>query len=159
MRAILILISVTLFVSCTGKKNIVISELDLESDRFYNCNAYESFNGTCKVIYEKSETTKLESSYTDGILNGETTLYREDGSPYRKGHYAFGENEGLWEGWFKNGKKEFEINYKNGKLNGEYIAYYQNGAIKERGEYRNDTRINEWIIYDTKGSEISRKIY
>ncbi len=159
VRILIILSFVSLFASCTNNKTIEIADIDLEQDRFYSSNSYNPFSGKCIVSYVGSDNTKLESTYSDGILEGKTIMYHEDGTLYRKGNYVSGNHEGLWEGWFKNGKKEFEINYQNGKLNGNYIAYYQNGSIKEKGEYQNDSRINEWISYDSQGNEISKKSY
>ena len=159
MRVLIILVFVQIFVSCTNNKTIEISELDLGPDKFYCTNAFAPFSGTCKITYNNIETVKLESVYKNGILEGQTTLYYKDGTPSRKGNYVSGQHDGLWEGWFKNGKKEFEISYKSGKLNGEYVSYHQNGIIKEKGEYQNDVRTNEWVTYDWNGNEVSKMVY
>jgi antitoxin component YwqK of YwqJK toxin-antitoxin module len=159
MKVIIIITSVFFLASCSVNKSVEISEMDLSTDIFYCTNAFSPFNGSCNIKYDESDVIKLESIYKNGILDGVTTLFHNDGTPYRKGNYFLGQHDGLWEGWFKNGKKEFEANYSNGKLEGKYIAYHSNGSIKEQGEYRNDSKINEWIKFDINGREISKTIY
>ncbi|PKP20094.1 MAG: hypothetical protein CVU04_04625 [Bacteroidetes bacterium HGW-Bacteroidetes-20] len=43
--------------------------------------------------------------------------------------------------------------------NGKYYLYYETGEIKEMAEFRNDTLINENVLYSKTGNEISYRFY
>ena len=43
----------------------------------------------------------------------------------------------------------YEIEYNNGELNGRYISWYQSGVIKEQGTYNKNSKVGNWISYDS----------
>ncbi len=149
---------IIVFGSCSCRK-VEIDEDKLKTDQYYHDGDYNPFTGICITEYHDSGKIKASRSLKDGIMNGETIVYYKNGSVRRQGKYVDGKYEGLWEGWYENGEKEFEIEHHKGMLHGEYILYHSNGKPREKGRYHKNKPTGHWKTFDEKGSLIEEREY
>jgi len=63
-----------------------------------------------------------------------------------------GNREGLWKGYYSNGKKQFEATYKGGSLHGPVTYYNHNETIFFKGTYEMYNAVGLWIHYHTDGT-------
>ena len=55
-----------------------------------------------------------------------------------KGEYTNGEEEGLWEGFDKEGLLRERIYYKKGKRHGAWQSYWKNGQLGQEDTFQNE---------------------
>lgn len=86
---------------------------------------------------ERKKDGKITSdqTYKDGILDGATKTYYNDGTVERITMYANGDKHGLTTEYYfgTNGQIKSEINFVKGVQQGAYKRYYDSGQIKEEG--------------------------
>ena len=115
-----------------------------------------------------------ESYYVNGVLNGQSKSFNENGSLSSYSSYLNGKNNGLYESynkdgslssqsyykdgeqtssrsWWDNGIKRSETNYKNGKVNGKSISWYESGKLKSVSNYEEDKEIGWQSEYTETG--------
>ena len=46
--------------------------------------------------------------------------------------------DGVYNRWYRNGKKMFEVYYKNGKKDGVYTQWYEDGKLQSKVTYKDD---------------------
>ncbi|HAD97436.1 MAG TPA: hypothetical protein DCG19_08515 [Cryomorphaceae bacterium] len=93
--------------------------------------------------YDKGETIRFEGTFENGLASGFHTFYYPNGNVERRGKFAGGQKEGIWEYFDENGDKTLTIEYENGeeiKYNGEKIKY---GRRLERIMEDEDQKENE----------------
>ena len=194
MNKIAILMCVILLVltGCSGKKmrkeagsttgagasnaNIV-SEIDVY--RLGDLVLLKSDNmpltGFLKRYDDKKGYLTEESYYVNGVLNGFSKNFREDGSMYSY-NYVNGELNGVHRSlnkdgalidesyykdgkqtstrlWWDNGIKRSETNYENGKVNGKSISWYESGKLKSVSNYQEGKKIG-WQREYTETGEV-----
>ena len=107
----------------------------------------DSENGLLKIyfIYNK-----------DGIPDGESVEYYEEGNI--KSIIPFRNNivEGLTITYYENGNIDEEVNYKNNKMNGEAKSYDENGKLNGRTIFKDDIKLEEDVY---KENEILKNTY
>ncbi len=89
----------------------------------------------------------------DGLTQGISILYYEDGAKECESYYKDDKLEGLSTFYYENGKKEFIQKYKNGKLEGENISYYTNGEIKSKINFKNGEKSGISTYYYESGEK------
>ncbi|MEQ9261966.1 MAG: hypothetical protein RLP14_02275 [Owenweeksia sp.] len=84
-------------------------------------------NGKWVYYYNgKEETIRFEGVYENGLASGFHTYYYQNGNVERRGKYAGGKKEGVWDYFDEQGDRIITIEYENGeeiKYNGEKIKY------------------------------------
>ena len=126
------------------------------------------------------KTSKLRNlrHFIDGILDGPTVSWRENGLKFHQGSYKEGKKNGILTQWSQKKVKILEQNFKDGKLDGLSVRWYRNGqksseqifqdghivtAIgwKPDGERCPSTRVVDGVgvlvIYDDFGEETIRE--
>ncbi|MGB0177391.1 MAG: toxin-antitoxin system YwqK family antitoxin [Owenweeksia sp.] len=76
--------------------------------------------------YDKEETVRFEGTFENGLASGLHTYYYPNGNMERRGKYAGGQKEGVWDYFDEQGDKVITIEYENGeeiKYNGQKIKY------------------------------------
>jgi len=76
--------------------------------------------------YISTKTLSFEGSYESGKENGEHIYYYDNGKVKRRGQYLFGNRDGIWEFFEKDGTRILTIEYADGeelKYNGKKIDY------------------------------------
>ena len=110
MKKILLLFLLLLSIISCGKKEVLFSELQYRKDGlYYEINQKKPYSGTVLTKFENGQI-KEETKMIKGVLQGEFSLYTENGDLKLKGQYIIGSydyasdfSEGL-AGVAKNGK-------------------------------------------------------
>ena len=68
-----------------------------------------------------------------------------------QGKFRDGKREGSWLRFYDSGQMLFKGKYKNGEADGSWVFYYDNGRVSEKGEYRNGKRDGSWVGYHDNG--------
>ena len=66
--------------------------------------------------------------------------------------------DGLFKGWYDNGKKKSEKNFKDGRREGSSVMWYENGQKMEEIIYKNDQKDGletQWYINGNKKIEVN----
>jgi len=79
-------------------------------------------NGISKVYYENGQI-KEECNYVDGHINGICRTYFKDGSINFEGNYVMDKKNGPFKLYQSPGKLLMTGSYKNDRLDGEITAY------------------------------------
>ena len=103
-----------------------------------------------KVDYENG-LLKIYFIYNkDGIPDGESVEYYEEGNI--KSIIPFRNNivEGLTITYYENGNIDEEVNYKNNKMNGEAKSYDENGKLNGRTIFKDDIKLEEDVYKENE---------
>ena len=85
--------------------------------------------------YYPNQKLKLETPFTNNLVNGVEKKYYESGKLEWEYNYLDGELNGLCKIYYESGKLEGEYNYVDGSLNGLYITYYESGKLEREDNY------------------------
>ena len=98
-----------------------------------------------KVDYENGLLRIYFIYNKDGIPDGESVEYYEEGNI--KSIIPFKNNmvEGLTITYYENGNIDEEVNYKNNKMNGEAKSYDENGKLNGRTIFKDDIKLEEEV--------------
>ena len=99
--------------------------------------------------YNKDGIEILKGEYVDGEREGLWKYYNGDAT--EEGNYQGGLQNGIWKGWFSNGKLSYEMNFVQGVPDGKFKIYYNNGQVREAGVYSMGSREKNWYKYDMEG--------
>lgn len=105
-------------------------------------------NGNIKLKAYKDKNTK------DGeiVLNGEFTVYYEDGTIMKKGNSVNSKMDGVIYSYYESGKLQKIDNYKNGKPHGESKGYYEKGNLKYITHYKDNLHHGTEKSYYSNGN-------
>ncbi len=145
-NAIVMLVSATLLLSCSGEKTEDKTDTQIKD--------------TVKV--ETNETvTKLEDPNVPPApeYTGDHVVKYDNGITKIRGFFRFGKKHGTWTAFFPSGGVQSETSFDNGVKNGKTIVYYENGKVMYEGEYKNDQRSGTWKTYDIYGNVTEEKKY
>ena len=98
-----------------------------------------------KVDYENGLLKTYFIYNKDGILDGESVEYYEEGSIESIVHFRNNIVEGLTITYYENGNIDEEVNYKNNKMNGEAKSYDENGKLNGRTIFKDDIKLEEEV--------------
>jgi len=126
------------------------------------------------VWYYPSGNILREESYLNGLADGMTSEFAEDGTiiaggeyiegeeegdwtynneGYREeGSYAFGLRQGVWKYYYPDGTLQFEGEFIDDNPNGKHKYYWDNGNLKEEDEYLMGTKVGDWKTYNSDGT-------
>jgi antitoxin component YwqK of YwqJK toxin-antitoxin module len=150
-------------------------ELQFKSGRKIGINKYYFENGNLERLedYNKDFTeVKIKRYYEDGALM-EEGLYSIHPNETVEG--SLWKKEGLWKGYYVNGKLQYSTPYENHKINGTsttfhenggtatiatyafgiqigpYQTFYPNGQVKETCTYKNNKKYGAYKHYHENG--------
>ena len=109
-----------------------------------------------KVDYENGLLKTYFIYNKDGIPDGESVEYYEEGSIESIVHFRNNIVEGLTITYYENGNIDEEVNYKNNKMNGEAKSYDENGKLNGRTIFKDDIKLEEDVY---KENEILKNTY
>ena len=66
---------------------------------------------------------------------------------------------GIQTGWYRNGRKKFEIHFKNGKEHGPAIGWYANGQKRYEGTHNNGKGVGMNTAWHENGQKMVEEIY
>lgn len=143
----------------------------LEQEGYYNA---EGLLDALWKWYYPSGTLLREEQYLNGLADGSSVEYDENGKIVTSGEYIEDKEEGKWfynidgaieEGTYRNGLRNgpWSSYYQDGQLrfsgdfiddnpNGKHISYWGNGKLKEEGRYVMGLKEGDWLKYDPDGT-------
>ena len=103
-----------------------------------------------KVDYENGLLRIYFIYNKDGIPDGESVEYYEEGNiksiiPFRNNMV-----EGLTITYYENGNIDEEVNYKNNKMNGEAKSYDENGKLNGRTIFKDSIKLEEDVYKENE---------
>jgi|APSaa5957512493_1039668.scaffolds.fasta_scaffold23696_1 antitoxin component YwqK of YwqJK toxin-antitoxin module len=124
-------------------------------------------------------TYKTETNYTNGVKDGKSTGWYENGNKefeifydngiaidienkwYKSGikRSEFDHNIGIKVSWSMNGIKTLEEHYKGEELDGPTTYWYSNGNVSSVRNYKCGDRDGEWIFYYKNGAISDKRFY
>ncbi|SNR42489.1 energy transducer TonB [Hymenobacter mucosus] len=103
--------------------------------------------------YSLSGTLLLKgalSSIDPPVRNGQLTWYHPSGTKAGQVHYHNDEADGLYVGWYEDGRISQRGEYTDGQRTGRWITVHRNGQKRSEGRYHNGRAVGEWhYYYDT----------
>ncbi len=97
-------------------------------------------SGMWRHYYLSNGQLRFEGMYENGLETGMHVHYYDNGNVQRRGNYAGGKRQGIWEFFLKNGKRTVTIEYEDGeevRYNGEKIDYgrrYEKAVAQEKAQ-------------------------
>tara|TARA_R110001592_G_scaffold363109_2_gene680368 strand:- start:37542 stop:38522 length:981 start_codon:yes stop_codon:yes gene_type:complete len=102
--------------------------------------------------FYKSGDLSLTEEYDNGVLNGKSISFFDNGRPSIISFFTEGKKDSVELEFTKKGKIAKEISYKNGMKNGLFTIYYYDGKKELEGEYFNNEYVGELKSYNPDGS-------
>ena len=103
-----------------------------------------------KVDYENGLLKTYFIYNKDGIPDGESVEYYEEGNIESIVHFRNNIVEGLTTTYYENGNIKEEVNYKNDKMNGEAKSYDENGKLNGRTIFKDDIKLEEDVYKENE---------
>ena len=97
-----------------------------------------------------------ELVYTDGLYYKKFTdvpFTGELGEGWARGAIKNGLRDGLWVGYWDNGRVVFKGAFKDGRQEGPWVEYYESGQLRFKGAWKNDKRHGPWVYYYENGTK------
>lgn len=132
--------------------------------------------GSWTWYYENGQIKKTEFFNRRGLLEGEQVEYDSLGNELSRGEYyngnregawfyqvgdfkevgAFlsGQEDGVWNYYYKNGKIAFTGEFNEGEPKGKHVYYHKNGIKKKVGKYAGGLKHGIWKEYNSKAELI-----
>lgn len=97
--------------------------------------------------------------YENGIRSGEWISWYDDGHIRSKMNYLNGDLHGSCTNWSRQGIVRLECYYLNGKKNGRWKQRYYNGNLEFEGNFIDNVRSGKWYEWYVSGSKRSETFY
>lgn len=120
------------------------------------------------------ESGKLKSSgtYKDGIAEGVTRFYNEEGAIVNSKVYKDGEligegvydekgyQQGKWKEYYVSGELKAEGEYIDGRRNGDWVFYHQNGKVEQKGKFLKGAKPSgKWLWFYESGNLLREETF
>ena len=69
-----------------------------------------------RTVYNPGGTTSYYVYYVNGVENGESKEFFQDGTLHQEGAYKNGKEDGVWKEWYSTGQLKRETSFKEGKV-------------------------------------------
>lgn len=93
------------------------------------------YSGRVRLIDKETETVLFTGRLEEGKMEGEGTLYDEEGNCIYQGEFQNNQYEGAGTAYYKNGVVQYAGNFSGGKMDGQGREHYKNGVLKYRGQF------------------------
>ncbi len=130
----------------SSKHKLVKEEIFAEGDRKVSELNFKNgmLNGQSANYWENGKM-KDENTFVNGKKNGVFKKYDSKGRLLIAGEMKDGMKNGLWTTWYDETQKEEERSYKNDLLEGEYSYWFIDGSLKKIEFYEGGKKIKETI--------------
>lgn len=126
------------------------------SDGLYYDQKGKIFTGT-SIEYYTDSLIRASIEIKDGMLDGQTRIYFENGQLEEIRSFKKGMMHGKWEKWNLQNIKVAEANYMDDKKDGKWFVWDDNGTLRYNMTYREGEKTGNWLMYDEQGKLINRK--
>lgn len=110
-------------------------------------------------LYYISGHLQAQANYKNNLLNGEYKEYHEDGNILAKTSWIYGKRNGLYEYWFGNQQKQFQLSFVDDRIHGPYQEWYENGNRRSEGQWIQGLKHGSWVWYDRYGSKTLQQVF
>lgn len=143
----LLAISFYLLTVCSGcndlanKKNAT-PQVRLASDPFFHwkqdtlLHKEDRYSGRTYTLYASGDTASVDT-YSQGVLDGRSSKWYEDGSLMEERFYKQGKKEGVHRGYWQNNRPRFEYYFVRGEHEGPLSEWYENGQLFKQMHFIN----------------------
>jgi len=135
-----------------------LQNTDKISAELFDSNGVRYAKGNYKKSVKDStwnyyNNTRLvgQENYTDGIKNGRSLTFFEDGVPATESNWINGFLNGVSRSFYSSGKKKTETMFQNGKNQGLNLVYYESGQLQINGQYIAGQCDGTWKFMDENG--------
>lgn len=104
-----------------------------------------------KISYFKSGKVWKEEDHRDGLKNGRSQEYFENGSPKEIAMFEKNEYNGQFNQWFENGKKKSDGSFSAGQRVGRWSFYHDNGQLAVAAEFKANKPHGNWAHHARDG--------
>lgn len=146
-----------LLFSCNANLgNQFVSEIDYQELIFKNEKGFYNGHLYSGIIFANHPNgkRKYQSTFNEGVDNGEFKEWNEDGILIKISHYKQGKLHGKFNRYYSDGQKHFEVTYNNGEPNGEALEWYSNGQLKLRRIYENGVQNGSYTFWNSTGVKV-----
>jgi len=116
------------------------------------------YTGTYTESWPNSNP-KLVQSISNGLEEGISELYFENGKIQEQRSYSEGKKHGIWITFDTTGVKISEANYRHNKKDGIWRIWDESGKLRYEMYYSNGEKTGTWRIWDEKGTMTSERNY
>ena len=113
-------------------------------------NAYGKLEGTV-TEYDSLGTEIAQGEYYDGLQEG--AWFYQVGDHKEVGSFTVGQQDGLWNYYYLNGRLAFTGLFEEGAPKGRHTWYHKNGIKKTVGKYVGGVPHGVWRTYNEMGEE------
>jgi antitoxin component YwqK of YwqJK toxin-antitoxin module len=108
-------------------------------------------------FYDK--TLKLAENYTNGVKEGLSVKYHENGKIAEEIEWKNNQKNGKWKQYYKNETVKLSASYINDKRTGEFSEFYPSAKIEMQGKFVDNMMQGDWLYFDEEGKVKMRIIY
>lgn len=148
-----------------------ISEKEMRGKTIYRNGEDTPFTGVFALFM--GDWIQYIETYQNGMLDGESSWYTQDGTRVLLERYSQGKLHGKQYSYYENGRPKAELDYDKGKVigvicfdpsgqvlhksifengTGLWKLYWENGNVLETGKYTNYKKDGIWKRYNEDGS-------
>jgi len=105
-------------------------------------------NGENSMYYDNGKIN-ISLSFKDNNIDGTYEYYNSNGALSQRKYYKDGLLDGVFKSYFKVGEEliEFKIPYEKDRIEGEAVEYYENGSVYSKSDYINGVLSGKKTIY------------
>lgn len=147
--AIIIIVFAAIYSCTSGKKDrvaatdkiIAITDTSLGLQNGTWCYGKQPFSGTI-MEYWPGGQCKSSRQIKEGKENGLQQGFFENGTKEYWRWYTYGEKDSVHTSWWPNGHKRSEYHFKKGNYNGLFTEWYNSGAMLQQVVYADGKEIS-----------------
>lgn len=140
----IVLVFVLLMFSCQRKNSkettnlVEVNYQDLQRKPQNGFMLYKGtlFTGVAKLFLDNSKNLKYIVTYQNGIKNGVSKRWYDNGNINYETQYVNGRKQGLTKVWYKNGQLQSEATYFKGVIHGKKVTWYATGEKQKERKLR-----------------------
>lgn len=125
-KIILILITITSFVTSCSQKEISMKQLVDRNGVMFQVNKDKPFSGRATKKLENGQII-IDGNFVNGLRDGKWFEYFRNGQVNEKSIFSKGKRNGIAEQYYDNGILKRKAIYINGKMDGLEATFYMNG--------------------------------
>lgn len=148
---------VSVFALCFGFIAFVSGQITERDGIFFDKND-NPYSGVY-IEYYASGGKKVETTISNGVKNGVTTLFFEDGVINEVRYYKNNQMDGTWLTFDHNGIKTAEARYDAGIKEGKWFIWDEKGTLRYEMLYSKGNKAGVWKIWDESGKLVAEKTY
>lgn len=91
-----------------------------------------------------------ENGVSGELLHSSFEKFYLDNQLAEKGIFYYGQREGSWKTWHKNGALDTKQYWQDGRKHGAFFSYDTNGNLVEKGVFKKGNKNGKWINFIKK---------